>query len=146
MTRTIDVTLAAGARFLAVEAVILGRQAMGESVRAGRLRDRWRVRRAGGLVFADDLRLEGAVAATAARAPLLAGARAFATLLLVAEDAGRFLEPARAALGELGGASVFDGKLVARVAAPDGLTLRRALIPTLEALRGGAPLPRVWRS
>ena len=40
------------ARLLAVEAVVLGRTAMGESVRQGRLRDRWRIRREGRLIFA----------------------------------------------------------------------------------------------
>ena len=32
-----------------------------------------------------------------------------------------------------------------RIAAADGLALRRALIPALEVLRNGEPLPRVWR-
>ena len=80
----------------------------------------------------------------AAGAPILGGARAFASLLLVAEDAGRLVEPLRAALGPLGGASAFDGKLFARVVAPDGFALRRALMPALTLLRDGAPLPRVW--
>lgn len=142
--RTLEADLAAGAQLLAVEAVILGRTAMDETVRVGAIRDRWRIRREGRLVFADDLRLEGAVAALAAGAPILAGARAFASLLLVADDASRVLDPLRAALGPLGGASAFDGKLFARVTAPDGFTLRRALMPALAILRGGAPLPRVW--
>jgi urease accessory protein len=146
LSRRLEADLAEGATLLAVEAVILGRTAMGEQVRTGALRDRWRIRREGRLVFADDVRLQGAVAETTKAAPLLAGACAFASVLLVAEDAERFLPAVRAAIGGLGGASAFDGKLFARIAASHGLALRRALLPALEALRDGRPLPRVWRT
>ncbi|WP_293368071.1 hypothetical protein, partial [Phenylobacterium sp.] len=81
----------------------------------------------------------------AALAPTLAGGKAFASLLLVADDAQRLLEPLRAAIGPGGGASAFDGKLFARIVAPDGLGLRRALLPAIAALRDGEPVPRVWR-
>ncbi|MBI1200463.1 MAG: urease accessory protein UreD [Phenylobacterium sp.] len=146
LRRRLQADLAPGARLLAVEAAILGRAAMGETVRAGALADRWRIRREGRLVFADDLRLDGAIAETGAERPVLAGAQAFASILLVDDEAGRFLAPLRAALGPAGGASAFDGKLFARLTAPDGFSLRQALLPALEALRGGAPLPRVWRT
>lgn len=145
LARSFDADLAAGARLLAVESVVLGRTAMGEQVLAGRLRDRWRVRREGRLVFADDVRMEGEVARICAAAPVLAGGCAFASLLLVADDAQARLDAVRSALGETGGASAFDGKLFARIVAPDGRALRKALIPALEALRG-ASLPRVWRT
>jgi urease accessory protein len=146
LSRRLEADLAEGARLLAVEAVVLGRTAMDETVRRGALHDRWRVRREGRLVFADDLRLDGPIAETAAKATVLAGMRAFASILLVDDAAGRFLAPLRAALGPSGGASAFDGKLFARMAAPDGFTLRRALLPALEVLRDGRALPRVWRT
>lgn len=144
LARTLEADLAADARLLAVEAVILGRTAMNETVRHGALRDRWRVRRDGRLVFADDLKLGGDIEALAARSPMLAGARAFASVLLVEAEADRYLEPVRAALGPAGGASAFDGKLFCRIAAADGLALRRALLPVLKVLRDGEPCPRVW--
>ena len=144
-SRRLEIDLAPGARLLAMEAVVLGRTAMGERVGHGALQDRWRVRREGRLIFADDLRLEGSVCEAAARAPVLAGGCAFAAVLLAADDVERLLPPVRAAIGGAGGASAFDGKLFARIAAADGLALRRALIPTLEVLRDGEPLPRVWR-
>jgi urease accessory protein len=146
LSRRLDADLAEGARLLAVEAVVLGRTAMDETVRHGSIRDRWRIRREGRLVFADDLRLDGAIAEVAASAPVLAGGRAFASLLLVDDDPARFLGPLRIALGAYGGASAFEGKLFARVVAPDGFTLRQALLPALEILRDGEPLPRVWRT
>lgn len=146
VTRQIEAELAADAGLLLCEAVILGRHAMGERVSRGLFHDRWRIRREGRLVFADDLRLAGDIAALTRAAPLLAGAGALATLLLVASDTDTHLEAVRAALlefgGGLGGASAFDGKLVARLVAPDGLALRRVLIPALTAL--GATPPAVW--
>ena len=94
LSRTLEADLAADARLLAVEAVVLGRTAMGETVRRGTLRDRWRIRREGKLVFADDLRFEGPIADVAALTPTLAGGKAFASLLLVADDALQFhVEP-----------------------------------------------------
>ena len=42
--------------------LIFGRAAMGEDVRRGSCRDAWRVRRDGKLVFADTLRVDGAIA------------------------------------------------------------------------------------
>lgn len=146
LSRRLEADLAPGARLLALEAVVLGRTAMAETVRVGALRDRWRVRTEGRLIFADDLRLDGPIADRAAMAPVLGGARAFASLLLVDAEAGRLLEPLRAALGPAGGASAFDGKLFARVTAADGFALRHVLLPALSVLRNGAPLPRVWSS
>ena len=145
LSRRLEADLAPDARLLVVESVVLGRTAMGETVRLGELRDRWRIRRDGRLLFADDLAFTGAVADLADRAPTLAGGRAFASLLLVAPDAERFLPPLRQAIGEAGGASAFEGKLFCRIAAADGLALRRALLPALHVLQDGEPCPRVWR-
>lgn len=142
--RSLTADLAADARLLAVEGVILGRTAMCETVRVGELRDRWRIRREGKLVFADDLSFGGDVAALTSRAPVLSGAATFASLLLLAEDAQRFLDPLRDVLGANGGASAFDGKLFCRIVANDGLALRRILTPAIAILRGGEPCPRVW--
>jgi urease accessory protein len=142
--RRIEADVAPGGALLLAEAVILGRQAMGETVLATDFHDRWRIRREGRLVFAEDLRLAGDIATLTAGRSLLAGARAFATLLLL-DDAPEALLPAvRAAIGPHGGASAFEGKLVVRLAAADGLTLRRALLPAIAALRTGQSAPGIW--
>ena len=70
--------------FLAVESVILGREAMGETVRHARLHDRWRIRRNGGLIFADDVAFDGPPPGSPAT---LGDARAFATVVLVSPRA-----------------------------------------------------------
>lgn len=144
LARTIAADLAGDARLLLVESVVLGRRAMGETLTRAAFHDRWRIRRDGRLIFADDLKLEGDLPALSVARPLLGAAGAFATLLLAAPDAEASLGAVRTAIGDLGGASAFDGKLVARIAAPDGLTLRRALLPAIAVLRGGRPAPSVW--
>lgn len=142
IARRIEADLPKDAALLLCEAVILGRHAMGEHFTRGLFHDRWRIRREGRLIFADDLKLAGDIPHLVTQPALLAGAGVFATLLLVAPDAEARIDAVRAAIGSLGGASAFDGKLVVRLAAPDSLTLRRAVIPALAAL--GARPPAVW--
>ena len=141
LSRSITADLAMDARLLMVETVILGREAMGETVADARLSDRWRIRRGGQLIFADDLRFQGRPPTSAAT---LNGARAFATLLLAAPQAEDGVDRLRAAIGEHGAASGWSGKLVARLAARDGFTLRKSLIPALGVMMGGAALPKTW--
>jgi urease accessory protein len=43
-----------------------------------------------------------------------------------------------------GGVSAFGGKLFCRMLARDGFALRKVLIPIMQALRDGEPLPRLW--
>jgi urease accessory protein len=145
LRRLIDVDIEPEARFLAVEAIIFGRRAMGERLLSGVFHDRWRVRRGGRLLHADDVRMTGALGKLNDNAAVLAGGGAMASVLYVGDDADRRLEAVRSTLGGTGGASAFSGKLVARVVAADGLSLRRLLVPALEALRGGRPLPKTWR-
>ena len=65
----------------AIEAVLLGRKAMGEAVRCGNFRDRWRVRRSGTLIHAEDVRMTGDIENLVAHTAVLGGDVAFATLL-----------------------------------------------------------------
>jgi urease accessory protein len=145
LSRRLDADLDGGAALLVVEATIFGRAARGEQVRSGLFADRWRIRRQGRLVFADDTRLDWAISDLLSRPAVLAGAGAMATVLLVAEEPERYRDAARDIIGENGGVSAWDGKLLTRVTAPDGASLRRVLIPLVAALRDGAPLPKLWR-
>ena len=141
--RHFDADLAEDARFLAVEPLVLGRAAMGETVSRAHLVDRWRIRRAGRLVWADTLRLSGAVARIAARPACFGPNRAAASVLYAGPDAADRLEAARALLPAEGGASVRDGVMAVRMLARDGQALRAALIRFLTGFRAAA-LPRVW--
>jgi urease accessory protein len=143
LARTLDIACAASSRLLVAESVVLGRTLMGETVRRGSLRDRWRIRRDGRLVFAEDLRFAGAVDDIAAAAASLGGAKAFCAVLCQSREAEAMLEAVRGLIGPAGGASYVGGFLVARLVADSGFLLRKRLIPVLSAL-ANAPLPRVW--
>ncbi|MBB4188233.1 urease accessory protein UreD [Sinorhizobium terangae] len=150
LARSLDVELAGDATFLAVEAVLLGRKAMGEVVQAGLFRDRWRVRSDGRLLHAENLALAEDIAALAGRSAVLGGAAAFATLLYVGWDCEVMLSRLRGALGSYAAAGVSHvhvagrDKLVARVAATDGFALRKILVPLISHLRNDASVPKVW--
>jgi len=145
LTRSIDVDLAAGASLVLAEPVVLGRSAMGETVREGMLVDRWRVRREGRLVYADTLQLDGAIAQTLGRTASAAGAAAVATLLVVPGDdvlVGRIRDLADRFSGEVG-ASAWNGFALVRFCARDGAAMRGDLIAVLSVLGQGS-LPRLW--
>lgn len=150
LSRSLEVELAGDATFLAVEAVLLGRKAMGEVVQAGLLRDRWRVRSGGRLLHAENLTLANDIAALAERSVVLGGAAAFATLLYVGTDCEAMLPRLRGTLGSHANAGVSHvqvagrDKLVARIAATDGFALRKVLVPVISHLRNDASVPKVW--
>ncbi|MCX8996691.1 urease accessory protein UreD [Rhizobiaceae bacterium BDR2-2] len=145
LARRLDVDLGETSEFIGLEASLLGRKAMGEAMSAGLFRDRWRVRRSGRLIHAEELKLDGDIAQLTSLVPVLGGEVAFATLLYCGGDAEAFLPKVRDILGEaIGGASFWQDKLVVRFAAVDGFALRKILIPMLSVLRKGAPVPKVW--
>ncbi len=145
--RRIEVEMAPDARLLLAEQVVLGRLAMGERIGAASLRDRWRVRRGGRLVFAEAVDLAGPLFARLDRPAIGGGARAFATILLADDTASAgLLDPVRERLSDeavAAGASVFDGLLVVRMLAADPARLRDQAIRVIELLRS-RPMPRCW--
>ncbi|GJD81529.1 urease accessory protein UreD [Methylobacterium gregans] len=149
--RSFEADLAPDAALLIFEAVAFGRTARGETLGAALFEDAWRVRRAGRLVYADALRLDGAVGALLARPAIGGGAAACATLLDLSPGAEARLDEARglldgaATLGVETGASAWNGHLVVRMLAPAIGPLRSLAARFLEAYRA-APLPRVWQS
>lgn len=143
--RTLDADLAEGAELVALEAILLGRKAMGETVASGSLRDRWRIRRNGRLVHAEELGLSGGIGAIAGRSAALAGNLAFATLLYVGDRGEAVMPQMQSLLAEhLAGVSQWKGKLVVRMVAEDGFALRKILVPAISLLRNGRPPPKVW--
>jgi len=144
LSRRIDIDLAQDASLILAEAVVFGRAAMGEVMTEGHFTDRWRVRRAGKLVYADTARLDGDIAAQMAARAVANGGIAIATVL-VAPGGEAALEQVRA-LGETFksevGISAWNGIAMARLCAKDGAALRHDLIAMLAAL--GAQVPRLW--
>jgi urease accessory protein len=145
LDRRLEIDMAADARFLGVETLVFGRAAMGETLRQAMLRDLIQVRRGGDLLLHDAIRLDGAVEGLLARAAIGKGARALATVVYVASDAERLLDPLRQALGAAeAGASAWNGMLIARILGPESAAVRRCVVAALEVLRESRPLPRVW--
>ena len=146
IARRLEVDLAADATLLAVEAVIFGRTAHGETVRSGLFRDRWRIRREDALAFADELRFDWADAHLLDRPAVLAGGRAMATILFIGPDAeARLPSRPRAASARPAAVSAWNGKLLARIVAEGGAALRRVTSPALIDLLDGAALPKLWQ-
>ena len=144
LDRRMEIDLAGDATLLAVEAVLLGREAMGEAARNARLNDRWRVRRGGRLIHAEATRLS-ADPLERDSSSLLAGALAFATILYVGGDAERRLQAVRALPDYPGlGSSAIAERLVVRALAPTGLALRRVIVPIIAMLSGAGSVPRLW--
>ncbi|HYM02279.1 MAG TPA: urease accessory protein UreD [Stellaceae bacterium] len=152
LMRRVSVKASSGGRLLAAETMVFGREARGERFSTGLLRESWRVRVGGRLVWADELRLDGDIAARLDDPMAFAGSRVMATAILVAADAADHL-PAARALTEAGacraGASVVNGVLIARFLDSRADVVRRALMRYLEGMRqaaAGLPpvLPRLW--
>ena len=145
LRRTLDVELDQTAEFIGLEAVLLGRKAMGERVETGLFRDRWRIRRAGQLVHAEDICLSGDLKALIAKSPVLGGNQAFATLLYCGKRADSLLTKLRGLFGDgTAGVSLWNDKLIVRLVAPEGYELRKMLIPAISLLRNGQLAPKVW--
>jgi urease accessory protein len=145
LRRSIEADLAPNARLLLAEGVVFGRSAMGETLTQGHFSDRWRVRRGGVLVFAESLRLHGAIAEQLDQRAVAGGGVAIASVLKVpADDAAVAAVRAKQSefAGEVG-VSAWNGLALARLVAPDGAALHRDLIAVLSAF-GNMPLPRLW--
>jgi urease accessory protein len=147
-SRRLEADLGVAAEALIVEATVFGRQAMGERVGQAMFRDRWRIRRNGRLVHAEDFAIGPGIADTLSRSAVTGGAIAVATVLLLSDSATDRLQAAREIAGEESGVSAWTvagtGKLLARLFAEDSYSMRKRLVPLIELLNGQAGLPKVW--
>lgn len=143
LNRSLEVDLDEGASLFAVEAILLGREAMGEAARNARLIDNWRIRRNGRLIHAEATRLS-ADPLERDGLSLLHGKLAFATLLYVGAGAERKLERTRELCGRDAGVSFVGERLVVRAMASSGLALRKTIAPIIAELSGAGTLPRLW--
>lgn len=148
LRRRFQIDTAASGRLLIVECITFGRTASGEVLGEGLLRDTWRVRRDGKLIYADELKLAGNLTDVLGRSASAAGGRAVGFLLYVGDDASDRLDGVRTALGTAKtdwGASAWNGMLVARFLAPDPAEVRCAVTQMTETLARRS-MPRLWMS
>lgn len=155
LDRRTDIDLSLDARLTALECLVFGRSGHGETLRTGRLRDAWRVRVDGRLVWADSLRLDGPMDVLLGRRSLLDRAGACATLIQIgppaelADICARIRNAAQPDPAIRIGAGIVGPVLVCRLLAPAASAVRRAVAGLLALLRQGTaaeavPLPRQW--
>nr|WP_302474324.1 urease accessory protein UreD [Roseococcus sp. MDT2-1-1] len=149
LQRRTEIALAATSRLLALEMLVFGRAAGGEVIRRLHLRDTWRLRRDGRLLWAEALRLDGP---DRLADPLgFGGAGAMATLLLAGPGAESLLPTLRESLPDgvrAGATKPAPGLVLARFLGEAG-AVRAAIAGILPMLRAellGQPhtLPRLW--
>ncbi|MEM8838054.1 MAG: urease accessory protein UreD [Pseudomonadota bacterium] len=154
LDRTLTARLAAQSRIFVLEAVMLGREAMGETVSSCHFTDNWRIFRNNRLIHADATRLEDSRLGNTDANSLLDGRSAFASLVYCGPEDRDQLEAVVSRLRqnvgvESLGMSAMDNKIVARCLAKNAYEMRRDLIPFIEASRRllgiGGDLPKVWR-
>ncbi|MEO0914015.1 MAG: urease accessory protein UreD [Pseudomonadota bacterium] len=137
LNRSLTVEMAPTATALIAETIILGREAMGETLTTATLKDTWRIHRAGHLIHAEALRIDAPESLQTIAT--LNDHRALATLAYIAPDAEDRLKEART-LGAQ--ASAWNGKLLARWLGPPR-EIKAHLTRFLTHFRPH-PLPRVW--
>ncbi len=145
VSRRIDIDLAESASLLLCEIVVFGRAAMGERLQRGEFVDRWRLRRGGRLVFAENVRLDGDIGEKLARPAIVKGGVAIGTALIVPGDEAlveRIRELATSFGGEVG-ISCWNGFAMARFCAQDAARLRADMMAALGRA-SGSELPRLW--
>jgi urease accessory protein len=145
VARQIDLDLADNASLLLCEIVVFGRSAMGERMREGEFSDRWRLRRGGRLMFAENIRLDGDIGANLGRAAIAKGGVAIGTALIVPGDEA-LVERIRALSETFGGEvgiSTWNGFAMARFCAQDAMRLRADMM-TVLGCASGERLPRLW--
>jgi urease accessory protein len=143
--RRFEIDLSEAASLLLCEIVVFGRLAMGERMREGEFFDRWRLRRGGKLVFAENIRLDGDIGAKLASPAIAKDGVAIGTALIVPGDEAlveRIRELAPSFGGEVG-ISAWNGFAMARFCAQDAARLRADMMAVLGHA-SGAGLPRLW--
>ncbi|MFN3211085.1 MAG: urease accessory protein UreD [Roseovarius sp.] len=145
LDRRLEVDLDDTGVLIAVEPVVFGRTAMGETVARADFLDLVRIRRGNTVWYADRVALTGDITARLNQMATTGGLTAMASALYVGPRAQSILPVIRGLLPDTGGASLVRPDTIAvRLLARDGFTLRATLCPLLEAL-SEATLPRSWR-
>lgn len=145
VSRRIGIDLADKASLLMCEIVVFGRAAMGERMMSGAFSDRWRLRRGGRLVFAENIRLDGEIGTKLARPSVANGGVAIGTALIAPGDEA-LVERVREASADFGGevgVSAWNGFAMVRFCAQDAARLRADMMTVLGRVSPVA-LPRLW--
>lgn len=147
VSRKIEADMTGNASLLIAESTVFGRAASGEKMGRGLFRDKWRIRRDGQLLFAEEMRLEGRLGEIMRRPAVAQNASANALLIHIGPAAEDMCEPLRRALfgcSGVHGVSAWRGMLVMRALASGLSDVQCTLQRALEVLTRGR-VPRVWQ-
>ena len=144
LKRKITVEMEEGAALLLVEAFVFGRKLMGEKVVNGFIDDEWQVRLCDELVHFEAFKINGNILQQSTRPAIFNANQAIATILYIANDYEGKEAAAREIIGLSGGASAWNGKLLARIIEKDSYSLREKLVPLVKLLTKGADVPKFW--
>lgn len=144
LQRNITVKMEENAKLLMVESFVFGRKLMGETVNSGSLDDRWQIRLGNKLVHFEAFKIAGDIAQQFTRPAIFNGNQAIASVLYIADDYQSKEEAAREIIGQSGGVSAWNGKLLARIIEKDSYFLKKRLVPLVNLLTKGAGVPKFW--
>jgi len=150
--RVTEVEISPGAELLALEWLVFGRSAHGEQIVGGHLSDRWRVKKDGGLLWADSFHVGEKGFSDLKRRALLGNCKAIATLIYFGPELDKRLELLRGISGSLDcncAATSVAGLIIVRLAAETSSNLKlalRALLQHLETEFESGPfrVPKMW--
>lgn len=153
LVRTLEIDMKSTSQLVAVESIVFGRRAMGETVSYGKVSDRWRIRLDGRLEFSDnfllDDQLTGSIDEYLNRTAVANATHCVATLVVVAADSDGVVEYARklaAPAGTAVGATRLGRLAVIRILAGDSQAMRNTMGQIIAVLGStlDIELPRVW--
>lgn len=144
LKRKIVVEMERNCTLLMVESFIFGRKLMGEDVNSGYLQDRWQIYSGGKLIHLEALQINGNIGEQSCHQAILDHNRAIATILYIFNDCEKKEVAARDIVGQSGGLSVWNGKLLARLMEKDSYELREKLVSLVKLLTKGAGVPNFW--
>jgi urease accessory protein len=150
--RRTQIEVSSGAELLALEWLVLGRAAHGETISAGEITDSWRVMKDGRLVWADSFRATDDVFPHLSRKALLSDCTAIATLLYFGphlDERLQFLRDLASSFECQCAATLVGGVMVVRFAARVSCDLSAALRNVLQQFGnqlGPGPfrVPKMW--
>ena len=150
--RQTEVEILPGSELLALEWLVFGRAAHGEQMVGGEIRESWRVKKEGRLIWADTFCVTEEVFPHLNRKALLSNCKAIATLIYF----GTRLDERLVLMREISrsfdcrcGVTLVAGLIIVRLAAEEAWTLKlalRALLQQLSPEFGDGPfrVPRMW--
>lgn len=152
LCRTTEIELTSGTELLALEWLVLGRAAHGETVINGNIVDSWHVKKDGRLIWADSFRITDEAFPHLHRKALLANCHAIATLIYFGPHLDKRLDFLREIIPSLGcncAATLVSGLIVVRFAARESSDLKLALRSFLQQFGpelGSGPfqVPKMW--